>query len=238
MTNCRSNKTPLHSAGHECFPSSPFRDVNKPRTKQKKKRFSYDLWTLSSEQSAYSVGCEGHLFQWPLCSGSTTVKASPQKPWPASRASQTSPLSRLPAPKCSVGRPPQKRSLTLTCKCEHQRCWVCPETEHTLHNMTSYIIPAALWEAREEFLQLKKVTARRISPRSTATCPFPRLLLTCRCDDPWLLADAVLIVDVDERGPQSHHSFAFAHSAGAQVWKEAKKGESGFRCSSCPKWSK
>lgn len=125
--NCGSNKSPFHSAGRECFPgwfSCTGMLISTGKKERKKKRFSHNLWTLSSEQSAYSVSCKGRLFQWPLYSGSTTIKASPQKPWPASSpvpmcsTQQTSPQSRPPAPKCSVGRPQQKSSLTHAWKYE------------------------------------------------------------------------------------------------------------------------
>lgn len=47
-------------------------------------------------------------------------------------------------------------------------------------------------------------------------CGHPLALTWC-VSDIWHRTDTVLIVNVHQRGPQSHHSFSFAHSAGVQV---------------------
>lgn len=62
--------------------------------------------------------------------------------------------------------------------------------------------------------------------------PPQHLALTWRVSDIWPCADAVLVIDVHQRGPQSHHSFPLAHPAGVQVCRSLKKNKKKSICQS------
>lgn len=163
------------------------RDVNMVRKGKKKKRFSHNLWTLSSEQSAYSVSCKGHLFQWPLCSGCTTIKASPQKPWPTSSSTvlyvTNKPTVKAPCSKVQRGQAATKKlfdtlvkiwAIALYRNSEHH--WACTSKCDELHNPD---IKTALWKACGEFIQnqmmkcfLNYSNTHTLRPHSTEPCAF------------------------------------------------------------------
>lgn len=60
-------------------------------------------------------------------------------------------------------------------------------------------------------------------------CCHPVALTWC-VSDIWPRTDTVLIVNVHQCGPQSHHSFSFAHSAGVQVCRNNNRKKKKSLC--------
>lgn len=221
------NTSLFQYAGRGCFPT-------RFSAMRKEKRYSHNLWTLSSEQSGLSLSFRGCLFQWPLYSDSTTIKASPSKALaPLRSAYRTSPRTRRPLRR-AVGRPATMKLFDRSLKNMSNR--PPPPKHDTIFNHQNRTVKGmqTISTAKEEDEIPKHDRCFHKPPSLTRKHPvlvqggvvkqlWRSLQLTWRCDDVWLRADAALVIYVDESGPQGHHSFPLAHSAGVQIWKAFKR---------------
>lgn len=107
-----------------------FRDVHVSWKKQKDSPTIAELSHLNNapiQSDVKAICCTGLYVQ-----ALQQLKHLPQKPWPASSMKQTGPQSRLTAPKCIVGGPWQKCSLTW--KYEQSLAFIWTEAHVSKHD--------------------------------------------------------------------------------------------------------